>query len=96
MWRLERNGPATLGGVNDRTGVARFVLDILVVVCPDRVSGAGPRDETHLGSEGLGLDSIEITEVLLGCEEHYGIPVETLFEGAPLTFGRVVDHFAAA
>jgi hypothetical protein len=34
--------------------------------------------------------------VLLGCEECYGKPVEALLDGAPLTFGRVVDHFCAA
>lgn len=53
-------------------------------------------DDTDLGSEGLGLDSVEIVEVLLGCEERYGGSVGALLEGAPITFGRLVDHFAGA
>jgi acyl carrier protein len=86
---------ATLARVNHRNGVAEVVLDLVVAACP-RVSRAGLRDETHLDREGLGLDSIEIVEVLLSCEERYGKPVEALLDGAPLTFGRVVDHFCAA
>jgi acyl carrier protein len=82
--------------VNNPTGVAAVVLDILLATCPGRVSRAGLREETQLGDDGLGLDSIEIVEVLLGCEDHYGISVHTLFDGAPLTFGRVVSHFAAS
>jgi acyl carrier protein len=81
--------------VNDRTGVAGIVLGLLVSACP-RLSRTGLRDETRLDHAGLGLDSIEIVEVLLGCEEHYGASAESLLEGGPLTFGRVVDHFAAA
>jgi acyl carrier protein len=53
-------------------------------------------DDTHLGSEGLGLDSIEIVEVLLACEDRYGAGAAELLEATPLTFGRVVAHFAAA
>ncbi len=72
-----------------------MVLEILVVVCPDRAPSAGlPGDELRLGRDGLGLDSIEIVEVLLGCEEHYDAPIDALLDGRPLTFGRLVDHFA--
>jgi acyl carrier protein len=86
---------ATLARVNHRSGVAGVVLDLVVAACP-RVSQAGLDDETRLDGEGLDLDSIEIVEVLLVCEERYGKSVEALLDGAPLTFGRIVDHFAAA
>jgi acyl carrier protein len=91
VWRTSAGYPRR---VNDEADVAAVVLDILAMTCPGRVSGVDLRDETHLGSTGLGLDSIEIVEVLLGCEEHYGTPVEMLLDGAPLTLGRVVKHFA--
>jgi hypothetical protein len=43
------------------------------------------------------LDSVEIVELLLGCEERCGTLVGGLLDGGgPLTFGRVVDHFATA
>jgi hypothetical protein len=84
---------ATLARVNHRTDVAGVVLDLVVAACP-RVSPARLHDGTRLDGEGLGLDSIELVEVLLGCEERYGIPVEQLLDGAPLTYGRVIDHFA--
>jgi acyl carrier protein len=86
---------ATLDRVNDRTGVARFVLGILGGICPERVADAGLADDMQLGSDGLGLDSVELAELLLGCEDRYGIPVDGLLELRSLTFGRVVDHFAA-
>jgi acyl carrier protein len=81
--------------VTDREGVARFVLVALGEICPERLNGAGPQDDAQLGSEGLGLDSVEIAELLLGCEDHYGIPVDGLLEVSVLTLGRIVDHFAA-
>jgi acyl carrier protein len=85
---------ATLGPVNDRAGVARFVLDALGTICPGRVDATGLPDDTPLGSDGLGLDSVEVVEVLLACEDRYAIAVDDLLEGPPLTFGSVVDHFA--
>jgi hypothetical protein len=66
-------------------------------VRPNGASLAEVGDETCLGSDGLGLDSVEIVELLLGCEERCGTLVGGLLDGGgPLTFGRVVDHFATA
>ena len=81
--------------MTDRTAVARFVLEALAAVCPGAPAGDELDDATRLGSEGLGLDSVEVVEVLLACEERYGIAVDGLLEGEPLTIGRIVDHFAA-
>jgi acyl carrier protein len=54
-------------------------------------------DGLRLGPGGLGLDSIALVELLLDCEQRFGIPRPVgLLEGDPLTFGRLVDHVRAA
>ncbi len=54
-------------------------------------------DELALGEGGLGLDSIEIAEVLLACEERCGIEVnEALFGELPVTIRGMADGFAVA
>ena len=52
-------------------------------------------DELPLGDDGLGPDSIAVVEVLLECEERWGISPAVLIEGPPLRIGDVVDFFAA-
>ena len=53
----------------------------------DEVSG-----DMTLGSDGLGLDSIAIAEVLLDCQQRFGVSVTVLLEGEPLTLRRLVAH----
>ncbi|HEV7923450.1 MAG TPA: phosphopantetheine-binding protein [Thermoanaerobaculia bacterium] len=55
---------------------------------------AGTLDATlPLGAGGLGLDSIAIVEVLLACEEQFGISVAAeLLDGQPLTVGRLLGR----
>ncbi len=48
--------------------------------------------EVLLGSNGLGLDSIAIAEVLLDCQQQFGVNVSSLLEGEPLTLARIVAH----
>lgn len=51
------------------------------------------RDDLDLGPPGFGLDSIAQIELLIVCEDHFGIPFPaTLFDGGPLTVGRLVEH----
>ncbi len=52
-------------------------------------SGELPKDTT-LGSNGLGLDSIAIAEVLLDCERTFGASFTDLLEGEPITLGRLL------
>lgn len=54
-------------------------------------------DDLRLGAGGLGLDSIALVELLLDCEQRFGIarPVE-LLEGEPLTIGHLAEHVRAA
>ena len=48
--------------------------------------------DATLGSDGLGLDSISIAEVLLDCQQRFGVSVIALLEGEPLTLRRLVAH----
>jgi acyl carrier protein len=83
--------------VPDGPAIAAQVREVLLSAWPQRFVPAQLRDEVSLGESGLGLDSIEIVEVLLACEEESGSPItEALFAVTPLTISRVVEHFAAA
>ena len=54
-------------------------------------------DDLRLGPGGLGMDSVALVELLLDCEQRFGMrsgswrPSE-LLEGPPLTVGRLVAH----
>jgi acyl carrier protein len=73
------------------------VRDLLRSRAPLARGRAELPDELRLGAGGLGMDSIALVELLLDCEERFGIPrpVE-LLEGEPLTVGRLVAHVRAA
>ena len=50
-----------------------------------------------LGPGGLGLDSIALVELLLECEQRFGIPRPVdLLAGPPLTVGLLVSHIRDA
>jgi acyl carrier protein len=57
-------------------------------------------DGLRLGPGGLGMDSIALVELLLDCEQRFGLrpgswkPAE-LLEGPPVTVGRLVAHLRA-
>ena len=59
-----------------------------------RGNGAELHDALSLGSDGLGLDSVAMVEVLLECEERFGVTIaaELLERAAPLTVGTIVDR----
>jgi acyl carrier protein len=63
---------------------------------PDRINGFPLADDVSLGGEGLGLDSIEIVELLLDCEERVGAAndPDALFEAGDINVGRLIDHLA--
>jgi len=49
-----------------------------------------------LGADGLGLDSIALVEVLLECEETFGVTIATdLLAASPLTVGVLIDAVQA-
>jgi acyl carrier protein len=49
-----------------------------------------------LGADGLGLDSIAIAEVLLQCEERFGVEAATLLERQPLGLGDLAHSLGDA
>jgi acyl carrier protein len=61
-----------------------------------RNRGLKLRIDTPLGSGGLGLDSIALVEVLLQCEDRFGVDVtaEALAQ-SPLTVGLLVEKIRA-
>jgi acyl carrier protein len=81
--------------VTVREEVAGVVLEALEAVSRRRLGPLSELDDVLLGKQGLGLDSIDVVEVLIRCEDRYGQPIGPLLErGVPITFGSVVDHFA--
>ena len=58
-------------------------------------------DDLRLGPGGLGMDSIALVELLLDCEQRFGLrpgswrPGE-LLDGPPLTVGRLAAHLRTA
>ncbi len=48
-------------------------------------------EDLDLGPSGFGLDSISLVELLLLCEERFGVPFPfTLFGEGPMTPGRIL------
>jgi acyl carrier protein len=81
--------------VLDRPQVAASIREILVTSWPHRFEFDGLPDDLSLGEDGLGLDSVELAEVVLTCEEAFGRPAtEELFATVTLTIAQVADHFA--
>ena len=68
------------------------VLDIVRARAARPLSPEELSDNVTLGSDGLGLDSIAIAEVLLDCQQRFGVRVTDLLEGEPLTLRRLVAH----
>jgi len=83
----------------DRSETAAVVRDAIARLWPDRFDPGRLQDDVSLGEEGLGLDSIEIVELLLESADRVGRPgydADELLDGGPVTLGRLVDHLAAA
>lgn len=52
-------------------------------------------DDTRLGAQGLGFDSVAIVEIILECEAALGIAFPAaLFDDGPITVGRLRRHAA--
>jgi acyl carrier protein len=73
--------------------VAAIVRDTVRVRVPDGWYGRALPDDTAVGRDGLGLDSIAIVELLLDCEAALGVPFPAaIFETGPLTVRTLIDH----
>jgi acyl carrier protein len=83
--------------MRDCVSVAATVRESLLIQWPGRFAPEQLGDEISLGEDGLGLDSIEIVEVLFVCEELCGVlATEDFLADGPITIGRLVDLFAGS
>jgi acyl carrier protein len=83
--------------LTDRFEIAAAVRETCTDLWPGRFAADELADDVSLGKDGLGLDSIDIVELVLSCEErigHRGYDLERLLEARPVTIGRVIDHLA--
>jgi acyl carrier protein len=80
-----------------RADASAIVHDALRTLWPGRFDAEALAEDVSLGSDGLGLDSIEIVELLLECEDRLGNgsrAEELLEEGGPVRIGTLIDHLA--
>lgn len=81
--------------------IEETVRDLVRSRAPLARAHAELADDLRLGQGGLGMDSIALVELLLDCEQRFGLRAGSwraadLLEGPPLTVGRLVDHLRAA
>ena len=79
-----------------RAHASATVYEALRSLWPGRFDSGQLTDDVSLGSDGIGLDSIEIVELLLECDERLGNGVrgEELLEAGPIRIGSLIDHLA--
>jgi acyl carrier protein len=83
----------------DRSETAGIVRDAIAKLWPDRFDERQLGESVSLGDGGLGLDSIEIVELVLDSAERVGVrgyDADELLDAGPVTLGRLIDHLAAA
>jgi acyl carrier protein len=49
-------------------------------------------DDLPLGRGGLGFDSVRLVELLIACEDHFGVPFPAELVQTALTIGALVAH----
>jgi acyl carrier protein len=73
--------------------VMRTLLDLVTARVPVSWRNRSVPLDVPLGSDGIGLDSIAIVELLLDCEAVLAIPFPPeIFDAGPLTLRRLVAH----
>lgn len=81
--------------VLDQHHMIGSVRELVVTSWPQRFVATDLPDDVSLGETGLGLDSVEIAELLMACEDRFGRPVgPELFALVPLTIAGVAEYFA--
>lgn len=88
----------SLAPVRDPVQIGRLVRDTIATLWPRRFEPEHLTDEAPLDT--AGLDSIDVVELLLACEDRLGVTSspgerEALF-AAPVTLQRLAGHLAAA
>ena len=91
--------PDRLPRMRAAAGIEEEIRDLLRSRSPLARSLAVLPGDLPLGTGGLGLDSISLVELLLDCEESFGIAgtagTAGLLDGPPLTVDRLLAHVRA-
>jgi acyl carrier protein len=83
--------------VPDRAQTVIAVRRIITERWPQRFAAEQLDEDRGLGAGGLGLDSIEIAELVLACEDVGGPEASPeLFDADPLTIGKVAEYFCSS
>jgi acyl carrier protein len=73
------------------------VRDVVLSRWPGRFAREALDDTAPLGEDGLGLDSIELVEVVVACEDLSGTTAtDELIKQEPLTIRAIVEHLGQA
>ena len=76
--------------------VTAVVSSLLAARAARAIASDDFTSEVALGADGLGLDSIAIAEVLLQCEEQFGIDALALLQKQPFTVRCLALHIERA
>ena len=88
--RARRRSRTYPGPVIDDPSPADRVRALILRSWPDRFDADELDDDTAVGETGLGLDSVEVAELLLTCEDESGIALpESLLTEATVPIGRI-------
>jgi acyl carrier protein len=79
------------------SGIDEVVRDLVRSRVPRAREAADLPEDLRLGAGGLGLDSIALVELLLECEQRFGVSMAAeLLEGPPLTLGHLLARVRGA
>jgi acyl carrier protein len=72
------------------------IREIIIGLWPGRFAPGDLPEDVALGEQGLGLDSVEVVELIFACEDRWGKGVsEGLFTSPPLTIERLAHEFSS-
>jgi acyl carrier protein len=78
-----------------QTDTGLSIREIILGMWPGRFAPTALRDDVSLGEDGLGLDSVEVVELIFACEDRWGRRVsEQLFTSPALTIERLSQEFS--
>jgi hypothetical protein len=68
--------------------------EIIDGLWPDRFEPGALQSDVPLGDEGLGLDSVDLVEVIFACEDRHGpLDIAELIAVTPITIRRMAECF---
>ncbi|MFB3855154.1 MAG: acyl carrier protein [Vicinamibacterales bacterium] len=77
--------------------VAAAVRELLRRLAPGACEGRQIGDDTPLDGRGAGLDSVARVELLLECEQEFGVRLaQSLLDEGCLTIRRIAEHVQRA